>query len=96
MHAVIRSYSGKGAKQLFDTLEANKSSVESLIRSVNGFVSYTLARAADGGISVTVCNDKAGCDESLKRAKAWIAENAASAGSAPPTVSEGTVILDIH
>jgi hypothetical protein len=32
MHAVIRSYSGKGTKALFDLLEKNKGEVESLIR----------------------------------------------------------------
>ena len=32
MHAVMRSYSGKGTKALFDLLEKNKGEVESLIR----------------------------------------------------------------
>ena len=53
MHAVIRTYSGEGAKELFDLLEKRKSDVESLIRSVKGFVSYSLVRTGDGGISVT-------------------------------------------
>jgi hypothetical protein len=41
MHAVVRSYSGKGAKGLFDVLEKNKADVEKTIRSVKGFVNYT-------------------------------------------------------
>jgi hypothetical protein len=44
MHAVIRSYSGKGTKALFDLLEKNKGEVESLIRGVKGLVSYSLVR----------------------------------------------------
>jgi hypothetical protein len=32
MHAVVRNYSGKGTKALFDLLEKNKGEVESLIR----------------------------------------------------------------
>src|SRR6516165_8764175 len=44
MHAVMRSYSGKGTKALFDLLEKNKGEVESLIRGVKGFVSYSLVR----------------------------------------------------
>ena len=51
MEVVIRTYSGNGAKELFDVLEKNKADVESLIRSVKGFVSYTLARSGDGGFS---------------------------------------------
>jgi hypothetical protein len=66
MHAVIRTYSGPAAKKLFDLLEERKREVESIIRPVKGFVSYSLLRTADGGASVTVCQDKAGTDESLR------------------------------
>src|SRR3954451_19897408 len=57
MHAVIRTYSGQGAKELFDLLEQRKSDVERLIRSVKGFVSYSLVRTSDGGLTMTVCED---------------------------------------
>ena len=90
---MIRSYSGSGAKELFDVLEKHKTDVENIIRSVKGFVSYTLARTGDGGFSVTVCQDKAGIDESIQKAKDWIIKNAANVGSGAPKVSEGSVIL---
>ena len=95
MHAVIRTYSGKGAKELFDVLEKNKADVEKLIRSVKGFVSYSMVRTAGGGFSVSVCQDKAGTDESVRVARDWIAKNAGNTGVAPPTISEGTVILQL-
>ncbi len=95
MHAVVRSFSGKGANELFDLLEKNKADVEQTLRSVKGLVSYTLVRSTDGGFSVTVCNDKAGTDESLQKAKDWIAKNAASTGVAAPKVSEGSVVLHV-
>jgi len=84
MHAVVRTYSGEGAKELFDLLEKRKSDVESLIRTVKGFVSYSLVRTADGGISVTVCQDKAGADDSVQKAKDWIGGNASNAISPSP------------
>lgn len=93
MHSVIRTYSGSGAKELFDLLEKRTPEVESLMRSVQGFVCYTLARTADGGFSVTTCNDKAGVDESVQKAKDWIAANAAGTGASAPAITEGTVIL---
>lgn len=93
MHAVIRNYSGAGAKKLFDVLEERKTDVEKLIRGVKGFVSYSLVRTDDGGITVTVCKDKAGTDESLKVARDWVAKNASSAGASPPKVSEGPVVI---
>jgi hypothetical protein len=96
MHTVVRTYSGKGAKELFDALEKHKADVEKLMRSVKGFVGYTLARSGNGGFSVTVCKDKAGVDDSVQKAKDWIAKNAASTGVAAPKVSEGSVITHLN
>jgi hypothetical protein len=95
MHAVIRTFSGSGAKKLIDLLAARKGEVEGLIRPVKGFLSYTLIRTADGGASVTVCQDKAGTDESSRLAKEWIGKNAADLGAGPPVVVEGSVILHL-
>ena len=95
MHAVIRTYSGAGAKQLFDVLEQRKADVEAVIGKVPGLISYSLLRSGDGGVSVTVCNDKAGADESLKVARDWIHKNAPNTGARPPDVTEGSVILQI-
>jgi hypothetical protein len=95
MHAVVRSYSGAGAKELFELLAKRKQDVEDLIRGVTGFVGYTLIQTAEGGISVTVCQDKAGTDESLQRAREWIQANASGIGASAPAVSEGAVILQL-
>jgi hypothetical protein len=94
MHAVVRTYSGKGAKELFDVLEKRKADVEKLMRSVKGFVSYSLVRTKDGGFTVTIAQDKGGVDESIQKARDWVKENA-STGSNPPTISEGSVILQL-
>lgn len=95
MHAVVRTYSGKGAKELFDLLEKRKADVESLMRTVTGFSNYSLIRTADGGVSVTVCKDKAGTDESLRKAKDWIKEHASNTGVGAPAVLEGAVLLQV-
>jgi hypothetical protein len=95
MYAVMRNYTGAGAKELFDLLEERKSDVEELIRSVMGFQAYTLMRTNDGGLSVTVCEDRAGTDESMERARNWIQENAPDLQAAAPAVSEGEVILQL-
>ena len=95
MHAVVRTYSGKGAKELFDVLEKRTAEAESIMRSVKGFVSYTLARSGDGGFTVTVCESKAGIDESVQKAKEWVAKNAANTGVGAPKVSDGAVLIHI-
>src|SRR5450755_3408376 len=93
MHAVVRTYSGTGAKKLADVLEEHKKDVEALMRPVKGFASYTLLRTADGCVSVTVCLDKAGTDEGMRIAADWIKKNATNTVASAPAVSEGTVIL---
>ena len=95
MHAVTRFYSGPGAKELFDLLAERKDDVESAMRETHGFVSYTLVATEDGGMSMAVCRDKAGTDDSLKRARAWIETNAPKIHVSPPAVSEGDVILNL-
>ncbi len=95
MHAVVRTYSGQGAKELFEQLEQRKSEVEELIRSVSGFQAYTLLRTGDGGVTVTVCKDKEGTDQSLQLARDWIQENASDLSTSPPAVSEGSVVLQL-
>ncbi len=95
MYAVVRSYSGSGTKELFDLLEQRLAEVESLIRAVQGFVAYSLIRTDDGGVTVTVCQDKAGTDESLQVAREWIQQNASDLNTSPPAVSEGSVLLHL-
>ena len=95
MHAVIRTFSGSGAKKMVDLLDERKKEVEGLIRPVKGFVSYSLIRTADGGVSVTVCEDKAGTDQSSQIARDWIGKNASDLGVSPPTVVEGSIILHL-
>jgi hypothetical protein len=95
MHAVVRTYSGAGVKQLFDLFEQRKAEVEATLRKVPGLLSYTMMRSGDGGVSVTVCKDKAGVEESLKVAREWIQKNASNIQASPPAVMEGSVIVHI-
>lgn len=93
MQAVLRTYSGHGAHELFDVLEQRKTDVETALRAVKGFVSYTLVRTGDGGFSFTICRDQAGIDESVKVARDWISHNAAKTNTAAPAVAHGNVIV---
>jgi len=92
MHVMIRSYSGQGASDLFDVLAEREDEVKSLIGSVPGFISYSAFRSNGGGQTVTACQDKAGTDESSRRAAEWIRENL-GVGVDPPTISEGSTVL---
>ncbi|MDJ0924082.1 MAG: hypothetical protein QNJ77_05925 [Acidimicrobiia bacterium] len=95
MHAVTRSYIGTGASELFNLIEQRRSEVEALLRGVTGFVSYAAFRTPDGGVTVTVCEDKAGTDESIGIARDWVAQNASDLATEPPLVAEGHVIVHL-
>lgn len=92
MYAVVRSYSGQGTSELFEQLEQRNEEVKELIGGVPGFVSYTAFRSGEGGVTVTVCQDKAGTDESSRRAAEWVKENI-SAMANPPVISEGSTVV---
>ena len=92
MYAVVRSYSGQGASELFDQLEQRNEEVKDLIGGVAGFVSYTAFRSSEGGLTVTLCQDKTGTDESSRRAAEWVKENVGVTVD-PPTVTEGSTVL---
>jgi hypothetical protein len=47
-------------------------------------------------MSITVCSDKAGADESVKVAREWIKANAANVPAYPPAIMEGPVIVQIR
>jgi len=95
MYAAVRTYSGSGAKELFDLLERRKAEVEEAIRTVPGLVSYTLVRTELGGTAVTVCQDQAGAEQSTRIAKEWIQEHASEVGVKLPDVDLGSVLVHI-
>jgi hypothetical protein len=94
MNAVVRHY--RGNSQLFDELERRTDEVEQVIRGVSGFVSYCLVRTEDGGgFTVSVFEDKAGTDESIRVAADWVRQNVPQAAGSPPEVMEGRVVLQM-
>jgi hypothetical protein len=92
MYVVVRGYSEQGASALFDLLGQREEDVRALIGGVPGFVSYAAFRSGDGGMTVTICQDKAGTDESSRRAAEWVKENVSTTVD-PPAVTEGTTVL---
>ena len=61
--------------------------------SRRGFHRFYWIDAGDGAMaSLSVFDDKAGADESVKLAHDWVAENAAELIPNPPQVTEGQVV----
>jgi hypothetical protein len=93
MYVVVRNYNGQGASELFDLLGQREDDVQELISGVPGFIKYAAFRTGDGGITVTMCEDKAGTDESSTRAANWVKENVDATVDAP-SITEGSTVLE--
>ena len=91
MYAVVRRY--RNAMSLFDELARREQDVREVIQGTPGFVSYYLVRSADGGATITVCQDQAGTAESTRRAADWVRRNVPDAAGSPPEVTEGEVVF---
>ena len=92
MYAVVRTYSGQGASELFELLGQREKDVKGVMTEVEGFVSYVAVRTGNGGVAVTVCDDKAGADESSRRAAEWVKANL-SVPVDPPAITDGDTVL---
>ena len=92
MYAVVRTYSDPG---LAEELASRQSEIEDVITPVKGFQSYFLVRTDNGCATITVCDDKAGCDESTQRAANWLREHASEIKSTPPQLMSGDVLFSI-
>ncbi|MBZ9593991.1 MULTISPECIES: hypothetical protein [Streptomyces] len=91
MYAVIRRYEG-----VTDPAEAGRLVDEGfvpLLRRVPGFVAYYWVDAGDGVmVSTSVYEDRAGADESVRRAADFVREHLASLLPNPPQVTAGQVV----
>jgi hypothetical protein len=93
MHATIRRWTG--ASKLIDEMERRSQDVENIISSSPGFVAYYGVRSGDTLISITLCQDKAGTDESTRLAGQWVRENLPDEVTAglTPEVMDGNAFM---
>jgi len=96
MHVAIRTYYGKGTKKLFDAGEQHQAELQRLMRTVEGLVSYTLARDGNGGYSVTICREKRALRQSRKKALEFLTQHAPGNNLAAMHIYEGKVIAHVQ
>jgi hypothetical protein len=89
MHATVRRYA---SSEMADLLASRSEEVESLMSGVPGLHGYFLVRTDDGCMSITVCDDESGTDESTRRAATWLRENASGISGTSPDIASGDVI----
>jgi hypothetical protein len=93
-HIVVRLYTDSGP--LVGKIRESEAEVRAIMAEVPGFQRYGFADTGSGAVSITVCEDKAGCDESVRRAAEWIKANLPDADIAPPQIFEGESAVHIQ
>ncbi len=91
MYTVVRQYTG--AAQLVEAMRQKEGEVRDLLSSISGFVAYYAVQTDDGVATITVCEDKSGTDESVRRAGEWVRQNLAGGSISPPQVVSGEVYI---
>jgi len=87
MYAVVRRYASGAA--LADALVKSQPEVTALLTSIPGFKAYYALRSDEGAVAtITVCDDKAGVDESINRAAGWVRANLAGASVSAPEITK--------
>ena len=94
MYASVRRYQGVDPS-LFDEVARQREDLEATMQQAPGFRAWYLIRTADGMATVTLCNEQAGAEESVRLAAGWIGEHMPTLAPNPPEVANGEVTLHL-
>ena len=92
MHTVIRRYTG--AATLIEELDRKRQEVERLIATVPGFIAYHAVRVGDTLVTVSICRDRSGTDETTRRAAQWLRDSLPAGAVGAPETSDGEAFLN--
>ena len=94
MFASIRKYTG--APTLVDELVKKQDDIKSVLRPIPGFHSYYLLNTNDGAVSITVCENKAGVEESNRVAAGWLKDKLPTFATRAPEIMTGEVRIHLN
>ena len=75
MFASIRKYNS--APTLTDELVKRQDEIKSVLTPVPGFHAYYLIKTSDGAVSMTVCENRSGAEESNRAEATWLRDRVA-------------------
>jgi hypothetical protein len=92
MHAVIRRYTG--ATKLIEEMNKKTQEVERVLTTVPGFAAYHAVRSGDTLVTISVCRDRSGTDETTRRAAEWVRANLPAGAVGAPEITDGEAFLN--
>ena len=94
MFATVRKYNG--APTLADELVKRQDEIKSVLQPIRGFQAYYLLKTSDGAVSMTVCEDRAGAEESNRVAATWLKDKLPTFATRTPEISSGEVRIHLN
>jgi hypothetical protein len=92
MHASIRQYRSSDAAEVGRRANDQSSGFPPVAREIKGFQAWYLIDGGDGTLTtVTICDDEAGVNESVEKAREWVGANAADLVEGSPNVTNGRI-----
>lgn len=94
MYTVIRQYTGNEVRAV---IKQNEASLKEMMSGVPGFRGYYMIVSDNGELAtITVCDDKAGTEESNRKAAEWVKTHMpASVNLSKPQIMEGETVLEV-
>ena len=89
MFASIRKYNA--APTLADELVKHQDEIKAVLQPIPGFHTYYMLKTSDGAVSMTVCEDRGGAEESNRVAAAWLKDKLPTFATRTPETSTGEV-----
>ena len=93
MFASVRKYNG--APRLVEELLKKQDDIKSVLRPIRGFHAYYLLKTNDGAVSMTVCEDRAGAEESNRVASTWLKDKLPTFATHMPEIVTGEVQIQL-
>jgi hypothetical protein len=91
MYAVVRRYTA--ARDLTNEVNEKRASLEQMMRGLPGFVAYYLVNQGDAVATITICQDRAGAEQSIQQAADWVKQNLPDSGLSAPEITQGDVLV---
>jgi hypothetical protein len=94
MFASISKYNG--APTLVEELVKHQDEIKSVLTPIRGFHAYYLLKSNDGAVSMTVCEDRAGVEESNRLASTWLKDKLPTFANRTPEVTIGELQMHVN
>ncbi len=92
-YLAIRQYRLAPGRTMEELVATVGSGLVPILRQVPGFQEHFLVETSEGVLSISVFADRAGAEESTRRAADWVQQNLTGFFTGPPAVTTGSVWL---